>query len=356
MVLLPTRVAATFNSLRFRESPLECYEALRKMVVREVDEITSVLKMSQNGHPFKSTVATASEHISEIGGKLTIYVPREPKAQDICFGSVLPRKLAAWLMSHPNTNANGNVEAETISALTAIFASDKSVLDEILDDQGIIQIPFDNHDEDETPPADDGGENADADLDADGLPGTPQSSRQVLTPTGSLEAEVSSNVAQSTDNIETVVETVSQTSHMPHQGRPAVERYQPEPTTDIRLSLNDNVPSPQIRRNWSSGLEAGESVLQEDVRYRSILERVVEAARSANFPHEGTFDMQGLRDALPNADLGTYQSFDGVDVIERMGSTGQQERDKRVGAAGELYVSSPVILASCITHNETPGV
>ncbi|KAJ4123151.1 hypothetical protein NW768_009679 [Fusarium equiseti] len=122
---------------------------------------------------------------------------------------------------------------------------------------------------------------------------------------------------------------------MSHQRRPAVERYSPEPTNSaFSPPRNDNPRSPGTRHNWSSGSQAAERVLTEDVQYRSILERVVDAARRANFPHAGAFDMQDLRDAL----LETYQSFDGLDVMDRIGSSNQQERDKRVGAAGELYV------------------
>ena len=330
MVLLPIRVAATFNSPRFRESRTQCYEALRTMDIREVDEISSVLKMNQNGHPAESRVATASEHISEIGGKLTIYVANEPKTQDISFGSVLPRKLASWLMMNTNTNRLESVEAEMVSALTSIFASDKSVLDEILDDQGIIQIPFDNDDEDESLPLIE-----------------EQSMQLVLTPTDSSEAEAPSHIAHNTDNFVIEFETVSQTSHMTHQGRPGVERHSPEPTAALRPLPNVSIPNSHVRRNFSSGSEAVGSVLQEDVRYRSVLQRVVEAARSANFPHRRAFDMQDLRDALPDANLGTYQSFDGLDVMNRTGSSSQQERDKRVGAAGELYVST---LSVCFQH------
>ncbi|RGP71733.1 hypothetical protein FLONG3_7037 [Fusarium longipes] len=162
-----TRVAANFNSPRFRHDPLECYEVLHTMDVIEVDEISSVLKMSQNGQSFESRIATASEHIAELGGKLTIYVPRESKAQELCFGSVLPRKLAAWLMRHPDTNIDGNIEVDAILALASIFASDKLVLGEILDDQGIIQIPFDNNDESQSPLVGQEGGNVELSLDID---------------------------------------------------------------------------------------------------------------------------------------------------------------------------------------------
>ncbi|KAH7173247.1 uncharacterized protein B0J16DRAFT_405610 [Fusarium flagelliforme] len=333
-----TRVAATFSSPRFRHNPLDCYEALRTMDVREVDEISSVLKMNQNGQVFESKVAIASEHIAETGGRLTVYVPREPKKQDICFGSVLPRKLAAWLMRHPTTHVTANVEVDSIFALTSIFASDKSVLGEILEDQGIIQISFDNDDEDESLPVEENEEDADTDLPPDRVLGTPQSSRQEFTPTNSSDIDSLSDTEHSTDLSETVVETVGQRSHMSQQRRPAVERYSPEPATSSSPSRNYINSSPRVRRSLSPGPETVERRLQEDIGYRSILERVVQAARRANFPHPGAFDMQDLRDALPDTNRGTYQSFDGLDVTDRVGSSNQQERDKRVGAAGELYV------------------
>ncbi|KAF5266386.1 hypothetical protein FOXYS1_2775 [Fusarium oxysporum] len=344
MLALPIRVAATFNSPRFRHNPLECYEVLRTMDVREVDEISSVLKMSQNGQLFESKVATASEHIAEPGGKLTVYVPREPKAQEICFGSVLPRKLAAWLMRHPNTNIDGNVEVDAIFALTSIFASNKLVLGEILDDQGIIQIPFDNEDESESWPVGEDEGNVEADLDIDRAPETDQSSRQEFTPTNSSETDALSQdiaspiLAYNTDLSEAVVETVSQRSHMSHQGRSAAGRDSSEPATVFHPSRSDNYSSPQVPRNWSSGSETAERGSQDDVQYRLILERVVEAARKANFPPGGAFAMQGLRDTLPGGNIGMYESFDGLDVMNKFRSSSQQERDKRIGAAGELYV------------------
>lgn len=35
----------------------------------------------------------------------------------------------------------------------------------------------------------------------------------------------------------------------------------------------------------------------------------------------------------------TFESFDGLDIVTRFRSANQLERDKKVGAAGELFVS-----------------
>ncbi|KAL5590035.1 hypothetical protein FOVSG1_011902 [Fusarium oxysporum f. sp. vasinfectum] len=53
------------------------------------------------------------------------------------------RKLQEWLMENPHRSPNG-APFEVVNALTSIFASDVSVLDSILEDQGIVQVPFEN--------------------------------------------------------------------------------------------------------------------------------------------------------------------------------------------------------------------
>lgn len=136
------RVAATFRSPRFQHSEPNLDNQLRAMKVLEVEGISSVLKLSQNGRQYEATLSTASEHIDEPAGNLIIYVPRDRRAQELCFGSVLPRRFATWLMCNPHTNIDGNVEVDIINALTSIFASDRAVLGEILDDQGMIELQF----------------------------------------------------------------------------------------------------------------------------------------------------------------------------------------------------------------------
>ncbi|KAF7557162.1 hypothetical protein G7Z17_g877 [Cylindrodendrum hubeiense] len=74
----------------------------------------------------------------------------------------------------------------------------------------------------------------------------------------------------------------------------------------------------------------------ETDRYVKILRRVVRAARAASFPSQGSFDMTGISDALPRIEV--ENSYDGLEQPPRFRSTSQLERDKKIGAAGELYV------------------
>jgi hypothetical protein len=307
------------------------------MVVKEVDEITSILKINQNNHPYTATLSTAREHIDETSRDVVVFVPRERRAQEICFGSVLPRKFASWLMRHPVTNIDGNVEVDMVTALTSIFASDRCGLDEILDDQGIIQVTFEDDEDDERNDEGNGGYEHGEDYTADRTHETGEvSSEPDLTPAHSFETSDSLPHAASLGSesqaslVETTAETVAQQSNMSYQTRPGPLIHSPHRESPSSQQAHTSLPP----RHTSSA-----SQVAEDARYLSILEKVIQAARRANFPSGGAFDLHDLRDALPAGYLDAYEGFDGLDVLHRFRSTSQQERDKKIGAAGELYVS-----------------
>ncbi|KAG4281693.1 hypothetical protein FPRO06_10597 [Fusarium proliferatum] len=337
-----SRVAATFRSPRFQHSEPNLYNQLRAMKVLEVEGISSVLKLSQNGRQYEATLSTASEHIDEPAGNLIIYVPRDRRAQELCFGSVLPRRFATWLMRNPHTNIDGTVEVDIINALTSIFASDRAVLGEILDDQGMIELQFKDPDEDLNEDMM-GGEQTE---DNDASDSTPEpghgASDLALTPTHSSVTDASiapsavrdSEIEDGASETEgEIFEIQSRASHQVRRGDGSLPRplrhHSPagRPSSPEQLNSQRLVPSNPISR------------ATEDQRYQTILERVIAAARFANFPSGEAFDLNDLRDALPDSgEPGSYLSYDGLDVLSRFRSMSQLERDKKVGAAGELYV------------------
>ncbi|RBR16331.1 hypothetical protein FVER53590_05926 [Fusarium verticillioides] len=352
------RVASTFNSPRFEDDPLGLYEQLRTMRVVEVERISSVLKIFQNKHPFTIPVATANEHIEDTTGNLTIYVPRERRAQELCFGSVLPRKFAAWLMHPSKSLTDGPVETDIVKVLTAVFATERFVLDDVLDDQGILTVSFDNQDEEdnsdeaEEHQVDDQEEEGQERRLSDSRLETDDTSTEQLTPErSSINASTPPSRGSSGNSPEgsppgTVVETISQRSQMSYQ--PYSGRVHRSSQSDLFPSSpqplhhpTDQAPSSRL----SAMVSLPEQQSFEDARYRSILDRVIEKARNVAFPSRGSFDMTDMRNALPGGDTDAYQSFDGLDVMGQFRSSNQLERDKKVGAAGELYVFE---LLSCL--------
>jgi hypothetical protein len=220
------------------------------MTVKEVDRITSVLKMNQGGQPYTDTLSTAREHIAD-STTVIIFVPRDRRAQEICFGSVLPRKFAAWLMRHPDTNMDGNVEADMVTALTSIFASDRCGLDDILDDQGIIQVAFDDEEDDEDEESDgeesNDEENSDHGHEEHAVDSTHETddvpSELNLTPTHSFETGRSSphttfGFEPQPGLVENTVETIAQQSNISHQTRPG---------SVLRSTRRDSSSSPRAQ-------------------------------------------------------------------------------------------------------------
>ncbi|KAI8670009.1 hypothetical protein NCS56_00804700 [Fusarium sp. Ph1] len=334
------RVAATFHSPRFEDNPGQVYEQLRTMTVLEVDGISSVLEMFQNKQLFRVEVATANEHIDDkTSERLMIYVPRERRAQELCFCSVLPRKFAGWLMRRSTTDGEGPVEVEVdaVNALTSIFACDRSVLDDILDDQGIIQVSLENKDQGDDD--EDGEQEVEVEEEqqrqSDILFETDDaSSEQQMTPTHSSANDssspyVGSSHTEPTGGItETVVETISRQSQMSHQPHLGGGDDPSRPPLFHHSSLSLNTSSYQAPQYLPPTLVTQPGGRSEDVQYRAILDRVVEKARRTTF---GVINMSGMRDTLSGGvrHADAYESFDGLDVVER---------DKKIGAAGELFV------------------
>jgi hypothetical protein len=69
--------------------------------------------------------------------------------------------------------------------------------------------------------------------------------------------------------------------------------------------------------------------------YPGLLRKVVATARRTTFPSRGPFDMSAIRAAL----LSVSPEEEPVWEPYRVRSTSQLERDRQVGAAGELFVS-----------------
>lgn len=356
---MPFSVAVTFNSPRFQDDPEQLYEQLRTMEVFEVDGISSVLKIFQNRQTFKVPMATANEHIDDSTGKLVIYVPRERRAQELCFASVLPRKLAAWLMRPLKSLIDVPVESEAIRALTSIFASGTSALDDILNDQGILDLSFENedegyneedegvrqeHDEQQVNDQEDESQEQHSDnyLGADGTSSESQATPTHSSVNESASPHVDSSSSESEGSLtETPVETISRQSHLSYQPPSREVRHSPQPAVSQVPSQSPNRSGYRAAPNLPSVIAAqAENRSSEDARYRVILDRVVEKARRAAFPSRGSFNMSDMRNALPEGgDTSAHGSFDGLGVMGRFQSTSQLERDKKIGAAGELYVS-----------------
>jgi hypothetical protein len=294
--LIPSSLAATLESPRYIADRDGLYTKLRASKVVAVRKITSLLEMTQNRQSYSSNETDGTFHMSDTDEGLKFYVPRNRKKQDTCFTTSFPQGLLEWLMQDPNTLEHLGASHEAEATLSFILSCSRSALDEVLDRRGIIHIDVENQDPEGD--AEDSEENDDASV-SDVASESRSASELWLTPASTIA-----------DNPLTVAESISrQTNH-------ASSRSPESPLREV------------------------------DGQYVNLLDRVIRFGRNSGFPSQGAFDMSAMQEALSNvAPADAYDNYDGQDITFRFRSANQLDRDKKVGAAGELYVSA-----------STPGV
>lgn len=310
------------------------------MRVIQVRDIRNCLQLRQNGKTATYEEAAGAEHISETDG-LVIYVPRAKAAQNLCFGSELPQKFARWLLEDPDAGiANYRTNNEAVAVLTSIFANFPSVARDILNRRGIQKVDV----EDLDAPDDSFSESDDEDsLYERPSPGAAESE---LTPpsaedSGSDTLSVEGNETESIADSVTVVEVA--TAHSRAEANTYERPFREPPSSTHTVPSRELIQIFQARpqsRIYMQHPVTTQDPVTERSQYISILSRVIAAAQSAAFPSQGAFNLSELADALPSDyDPDNVQSFDGLDVYPTFRSTSKFERDKKIGAAGELYVS-----------------
>ncbi|KAM0595814.1 hypothetical protein ACHAP0_004536 [Verticillium nonalfalfae] len=312
---------AISRSPRYKAGPSELYQLLRSAVTTETTGISSVLRISQDGRSTELETAIGDLHIDDSSSHLTFFVPRHKKAREICYLSALPIYLASWLMRDPVTQIPDAVEEFAVRALVTILGADPASVDALLERLSIINISIPNEDvnvaEDEEDEASVAGRGDDAEsLVQPMTPDTAANERGPAMPTETRLAPLSGTYPDLSSSDAEVTHTVSRRSHMAYH-------------SVVQLHSMPSAYHATILQGSTS----------EDALYLRLLTKVVDAARQAVFPSQGIFDMSNLRDALPERSIDAWQGgFDGPDVESRFHSTSQLERDRKIGAAGELYV------------------
>ncbi|KAJ5297272.1 uncharacterized protein N7443_008165 [Penicillium atrosanguineum] len=301
------RVAATFNSPRYHANPSGLYQLLRTARIEATDGVSSILRISQDGVVADVEELIAKLHISEEPSGLTVYVPKDNKAQELCFCDLLPKQLIDWLMRDPATQIPDNIESDAVAVITMILSIDPSATDLILERQGIIEIDVPNEDPGIVDHRIDDYIQSQRSQSQDQSAGEdPLDSPDILTPSTRQNRRLSS------DSLEHVISRQTQMAyHSPNPNR----------------NLPPLVYSPRGH------------TLEDTMQYRALLNRVILAAGRATFPSRRPFNMSELNESLPGEEIHhRFDHFDGIDIRNAFRSNSQLERDKKIGAAGELYV------------------
>ncbi|GAB1197743.1 hypothetical protein APSETT444_007046 [Aspergillus pseudonomiae] len=242
--------------------------------------------------------------LREAPSGLTVYVPKDKKAQEICFCDLFPKQLIDWIMRDPATQIPNNIERDAVTVVSMILNIDPSAIDLVLERQGIIEIDLQNDD----PCIDD--DSTDDNMPSQRSQSQDQSAGEVpLDPPDILIPFTHQNRRLSNNDLVDVMFRQTQMAN-----------YWPNP---------DPPPMYSPREHTS----------EDTMQYRTLLNGVLLAARRATFPASGPFNMGELNEALSGQQtFQRYVGFDGIDITDAFRSDSQLERDKKIGAAGELYV------------------
>ncbi|KAJ4314945.1 hypothetical protein N0V84_008639 [Fusarium piperis] len=360
------RIAYHYNSPRLNEGTEILYETLKNAQVYETDGIAATLYLNQDGRERSHEKGQSDLHLEEEGGQLNIFVPRDKRSQESCYARKLPLGLFRWLMT-PSDGSRVALSEKGLRVTASVLNSSRFVLSDILEDEGIAVGELeDDYEEAEETQNIEGAQAIDSRVAEETQPG--EESEDVgavisfqdedpIATTALAEAET-----QGVPGLETLVssqlaalrrrESVHGPFRTPNTASLEVATGLPashQPGRSRRFSSSDlsqDVSYIQARSDFAINryrstiqplLISPGPANQETARYQALLERIVTAARTTpRLPSEGAYNMTGLSHALD--DLMGYNSYDGLDRFSRFRSSSQQERDRMIGAAGELYV------------------
>ncbi|TGJ87512.1 hypothetical protein E0Z10_g1294 [Xylaria hypoxylon] len=377
------RIAAHLRSYK-AQNPEAFYQLLLNSTVLETDEIRSELHLIEDGHTLKVEQFQAELHIEATEDTLRIYVPKDSVRQDICFLYNLPYALYKWMIDDSGAAVEIRESEQAKRIIQSILAANPSSLELLLEKEGIVELGFPEFTEEEV--VEEYTLSAAEDMhyfSSDIV--FPQSSHRHTT---SQEQEPDTPIFSEGDSATLVSEADSTEAESP-----VSSLYSPSPppekqmrsskkspsrgTSELSPSLRPVdyiVPSPGTVRTAPTSPEtirpappSPEAVraaapspepilfsqpptpvpsrpstpkIRDDLdtpkgsAYITLLDTVINSARAASLPQKGTFDMSVMKVKL--------NEVHGTDNINedyfKLRTTRAIERDKMIGAAGELYV------------------
>jgi hypothetical protein len=283
---------------------------LQSSLIYETDGISSMLQLPQDGKPIEHELERSDLHIGGSVSTLEIFVPRTRKRRDFCYASKLPSGLFNWLMADPITNIVNEADMEKGRRIVSeILRSRKSLIPEILDGEGIVSAGIEmGHEDDES--------------DDD-------------------ESQVSETLIPSVEGSSALATDDEFSTH--DDGNDGMSHGLSLRPSEAPSSSERRIVSATAAYSSNGGVARTFSSVDNDtdtVVYRRLLEKVVEAARRAVIPSRTTGPLDDMTSLNAAINVEAESSYDHIGQAVRFGFKSQLERDKMVGAAGELYVSN----------------
>lgn len=307
---LTYRIAAHFNSphLKKKQNPDHFYQVLKNADIFETDGISSDLSLSQDRHTHEVPGKMTTLHIDADDLGLKIYVPSNKDDQAYTFTKLLPQKLFEWMIKGSLTNISEKISNDGVIATRDVLLAPRSRIARALDDNGIAAIAIVNTD--------------DVVLPESYSPATPvrtsEASSENTTPSGrgDSDSEVFDTPASSIMSLPLRCRDAD-TSARNSYFVPLTPR--PISTSPLLLPTRPSTPAP------TKPIYFGTSNY-----YITLLDKVIDAGRRGIFPNHGEINRSQSQSSVSD-------TSDTTDWGMRFVS--QIERDSKIAAAGELYVS-----------------
>ncbi|CZR61946.1 uncharacterized protein PAC_11843 [Phialocephala subalpina] len=303
------RFTVHYRSPRARDGDRTLYNLFRDAYIYISDGISKSLSVVQYGETVTVENSRANFHLDEVDNELRLYIPRNQDAREECFSWQLPRRLAKYF----------EIESAAVTVLHSIISCQSlNAVDAILRNAGIIEV-----DGIERPLELDGGTHSF---------GFDEMSRALeeITP-----ARTESRVSQPSPL------TPSSTTMTISAAHGEVVAYLPRssPAVNGRISAS-SAPPLALYHGVSAPIPLTDNAILE-TGYIALLERVINSASRMPIPARGAQSF----DPVSNVQGETF--FESIFAIRSV------ERDRKVGAAGELLAFELLLNLRLFGFNES---
>jgi hypothetical protein len=308
--LTACRCALHYRSVKVHNSGQEIYHAFQNASIYKSEGFTKTLTLSYRGITVTATSDRGVFHLEGTEEALQLFVPRDNKQREKCYLTQLPKALMSYLLID---------DPRAVRAFLQVIQASVHVLDEVLDEEGIVRVP------DGYLPSSEQAEvsieeDTHSDAAVDSPDNFPSRGTDVLMPT-STRLSVSTH----TSGYEVLSATSFSRTSSPYVDVERVDRRRvPDPSSSSYL-----VP------NSETAINAQASLAQESP-YVRFLTRIIQIARRTALPSILARSVRSMGNVQTRVDDTLRE-----ELATAFGtrSENQLAHDIKLGAAGELFVS-----------------
>lgn len=257
-------------------------------------------------------------HLDEKGRSLKVYLPREKIPQKHAFNKHLPEKLLQWLMTGKDSQIPHQTSDKALIAMTNVWNTPVETMSTTLDEHGIITISTPNID----PEIEEFPSGSESDVVSETYTSDSNGSE------AATQSEHSDDYSDAHSQIVYTPPSAPEISYIDIAGSHS-GRSSGEPSAAL-ITYRDAITLPEMSAAPDEGATTLERFLTNDDQYLSVLEKVIASAATSTVPDRNE---EGMSLPQGNEFIAAWRGGSHIS-----GAT-QFERDCKVGAAGELFVS-----------------